>query len=56
MNKTAIIPIVTVLAGAYTLITKEAVEKDTIDTISNIAAILILAGINVWGIVKNHKK
>ena len=56
MNKTAILPIVTVLAGAYTLITKDAVEQSTIDTITNIAVIAIAAGINIWGIFKNHKK
>jgi hypothetical protein len=56
MNKTAILPIVTVLAGAYTLITKDAVKPETIDTIVNIATIVVGSGISIWGIWKNHKK
>lgn len=56
VNKTALLPVVTVLAAAYTLVTNDAVSKDTVDTITNIAVIAIGAAINIWGIIKNHKE
>lgn len=54
--KTAILPILTVLAAAYTLIFKVEISHDTIDYFASVLAILIGAGINVYGIIKNHKK
>jgi uncharacterized membrane protein YcaP (DUF421 family) len=56
MNKTAILPIVTIIClGIGTLIGKP-IGKDTVDMIATIAATVISAGVSVWGVIKNHKK
>jgi hypothetical protein len=56
ITKSMILPFVTVLVGGYTLITKDAVSKDAVDTITNISVIVIGAAVNVWGIFKTHEK
>lgn len=56
MNKTVILPIVTVLSLAYAAITGHEVSKDIVNEITDYAAVVIAAGISVWGIWKNHHK
>jgi hypothetical protein len=56
INKTAVLPIVSVIALAIAAITGHKFTNDTIDAISSVAAIAITAGINIWGIIKNHKE
>lgn len=56
MNKTAILPIVTIIClGIGTLIGKP-IGKDTVDMIATIAATSISAGVSIYGVLKNHKK
>jgi hypothetical protein len=56
MNKTAILPIVTIVCGGIAIITKKPIGADTIDMIATIAATVIGSGISIWGVIKNHKK
>jgi uncharacterized membrane protein len=56
MKKTAILPIITVLALAYGTFTGYKVSNDIVNQIADIAAVVITAGISVWGIVKDHSK
>jgi hypothetical protein len=56
MSKTAILPVLSVLALAISALTGHKFSNDVLDEVSTIAAIVITAGINVWGIFKNHKK
>jgi hypothetical protein len=56
VSKTAILPVVSVVALAIAAITGHKFNQGTIDEFSTVAAIVITAGINVWGIIKNHKK
>lgn len=53
--KTAIVPIVSVLAGAYFLITGHAISQLIQNEITSIATIALGAGVSIWGIIKNHK-
>lgn len=54
--KTAILPILTTLAAAITLIFKIDIPHDTIDFLASVLGIAIMAGVNIWGIYKNHKE
>jgi hypothetical protein len=56
MSKTAILPVLSVIALAISALTGHKFSNDVLDEVSTIAAIVITAGINVWGIFKNHKK
>lgn len=56
MNKTAILPIVVIICGAITLITKKPIGADIQDMIATVVATAIGAGISIWGVIKNHKK
>lgn len=56
ISKTAILPIVTVICGGIAIIIGKPIGKDTVDMIATIAAVVIGAGVNLWGIWKNHKK
>jgi hypothetical protein len=56
MNKTAILPIVTIACGAIALITKKPIGADMQDMIATVAATVIGAAISIWGVIKNHKK
>jgi general stress protein CsbA len=56
VSKTAILPVVTVILLAVGTVTNHKFTADTADFIATIGAVVITAGINVWGIIKNHKK
>jgi hypothetical protein len=56
MNKTAILPIVTIVCGAIALITKKPIGADMQDMIATIAATVIGAAISIWGVIKDHSK
>lgn len=56
MSKTAILPLVSILAGAFTVISKKPVGEDTIDMIATIAVTAIGAVVSIWGVFKNHNK
>jgi hypothetical protein len=56
ISKTAILPVVTVLSLAYAAITGHEISKDLLDKTADIAAVVISAGISIWGVIKNHKK
>jgi hypothetical protein len=56
VSKTAIIPILSVVALGIATLTGHQFSKDVIDETATVLAVLITAGINIWGIVKNHKK
>jgi hypothetical protein len=56
VSKTAIFPILSVIALGIATLTGHQFTKDFIDEAATVLAVLITAGINVWGIIKNHKK
>jgi hypothetical protein len=56
MQKTAILPIVTIICGGITVISGHPIGKDTVDLIATIAATVIGAGISIWGVIKDHSK
>lgn len=56
VNKTAIIPVVSILCGAYFLITGHAVSAPVQDEFATIGVIVVGAGVSIWGVIKNHKK
>ena len=56
MNKTVILPIVTIICGGIAIITGKPIGSDTIDMIATISATVIGAGISIYGVIKNHKK
>lgn len=55
MNKTAILPIVSVICLGIATITGHSINANMQDEIATIAATVIGAGISVWGVIKNHK-
>jgi hypothetical protein len=55
LNKTAILPIVSIICIGIAAITGHEFTKDTVDAIATISSIVITAGISVWGVIKNHK-
>lgn len=56
MKKSAILPIISVVALGYAAITGHKVSDDLVNQIADISAIVITAGISVWGIIKDHSK
>ena len=56
MSKTAILPVVSVICLAIAAVTGHEISKDLQDAIATVSAIVIGAGISVWGIIKSHKK
>jgi hypothetical protein len=56
INKTAILPIVSVICLAIATITGHQVSSSVQDEIATVAATGIGAGISIWGVIKNHKK
>ena len=56
VSKSAILPVVTVVLLGVGTLTNHKFTADTADYIATIAAVVITAGINIWGIFKNHKK
>jgi hypothetical protein len=56
VSKTAILPILSVVALGIATLTGHKFTQDTIDETATVLAVVITAGVNVWGIIKNHKK
>lgn len=56
MNKTAILPIISVIYIGIEAITGQKITTITADELATVASIVITAGISVWGILKNHEK
>lgn len=55
MNKTAILPIVTIVCLGIGAVTGHQVSSSVQNEIATIAATVISAGISIWGVLKNHK-
>ena len=56
MNKTAILPIVTIICLGFGTLIGKPIGKDTVDMIATITATGVSAGISIWGVIKNHTK
>jgi hypothetical protein len=56
INKTSILPIVTVICLGIGTITGHAINANIQDEIATIIAAVVGAGISIWGVIKNHKK
>jgi hypothetical protein len=56
IDKTAILPIVTVVCLGIGTITGHAINANTQNEIATIVAAIIGAGVSIWGVIKNHKK
>jgi hypothetical protein len=56
ISKTAILPVVTTILFVIGTLTNHKFTADTADFIATIAAVVIAAGVNLWGIFKTHKK
>jgi hypothetical protein len=56
VSKTAILPILSVIALGIGTLTGHKFTQDSIDETATVLAVVITAGINVWGVIKNHKK
>lgn len=56
MNKTAILPIVSVVCMGVAVVTGHTISASIQDEVATIAATAIGAGISIWGVIKNHKK
>jgi hypothetical protein len=56
MNKTAILPIVSVVCLAIAAVTGHQISKDVVNEVADIAVAVIGAGISIWGIFKDHTK
>jgi hypothetical protein len=56
VSKSAILPILSTLALGIAALTGHQFSKSAIDEAATVIAIVATAGINLWGIIKNHKK
>jgi hypothetical protein len=56
LNKTAILPIISVVCLGIGAITGHKIDEQLQDQIATWAATLIGVGISVWGVVKDHQK
>jgi uncharacterized membrane protein len=56
VNKTAILPVITVICLAVAAVTGHKISNDIVNLIADIAAVVISAGISIWGIFKDHSK
>jgi TM2 domain-containing membrane protein YozV len=56
VNKTAIIPVIMVICLAVSAVTGHKISNDVIDQIADVTAVVISAGISIWGIFKDHSK
>jgi hypothetical protein len=56
MNKTAILPIVSVICLGVAAITGHTIDAKLQDDIATWAASLIGVGIGIYGVIKNHKR
>lgn len=55
INKSAILPIVSVVCLGVAAISGHTISSSLQDQIATWAASLIGTGISIWGVVKNHK-
>ena len=56
VSKTAILPVLSVIALGIATLTGHQFSKDSIEEAATVLALVITAGVNLWGIFKNHKK
>lgn len=56
MNKTAILPIISVICLGIGAITGRTIDASLQDQIATWAASLIGVGIGIYGVIENHKK
>ena len=56
MSKTIIIPIVSTLALLAKLVFKVDISEDLQQQLVDVSSSVILVGVTVWGVFKNHKK
>jgi hypothetical protein len=56
VSKTAILPVLSVIALGIATLTGHQFSKDSIEEAATVLAVVITAGVNLWGIFKNHKK
>ena len=56
MNKTAILPIISVICLGVAAITGHKIDDSLQVQIADWAASLIGVGIGIYGVIKNHKK
>jgi hypothetical protein len=56
VSKTAILPVLSVIALGIATLTGHQFTQNTIDETATVLAVVITASINLWGIFKNHKK
>jgi hypothetical protein len=55
MNKTAILPIVSVICLGIAAITGHAVDASLQAQIADWSASVIGVGLGIWGVIKNHR-
>lgn len=56
INKTAILPVISVICMAIYAFTGHQISTDIQEQIATGSALLAGAGISIWGIYKSHKK
>jgi hypothetical protein len=56
LNKTAILPFVSAILFAVGTLTNHKFTADTTDLVATVATVAIAFGVNIYGIIKNHKK
>jgi hypothetical protein len=56
IKKTAILPIISVIALGVGAVTGHQIDAKLQDEIATYAATIIGVGVSIWGVIKNHKK
>jgi hypothetical protein len=56
MNKTAILPIISVICLGIGVVTGHKIDDSLQAQIADWTASLIGVGIGIWGVIKNHQK
>lgn len=56
MGKTIILPILMVIGLVIKSVTGYEIPEEVLNGWADAIAVLIAAGVTVWGIIKNHKK
>jgi hypothetical protein len=56
LNKSAILPIITVICLGIGALTGHKVDEALQDQIATWSATLIGVGISIWGVIKDHQK
>jgi hypothetical protein len=56
INKSAILPIVSVIALGIGAITGHKIDENLQEDIATWSATLIGVGVSIWGVIKDHKK